>query len=102
MSNMAKVNLRPLDDRVVVKQGEAEERTAGGIVLPDTAKEKPQRGSVVAVGPGKLLDSGNRGALSVKVGDEVFYAKYAGSDVEVNGDKYVILRESDVLAVIEK
>ncbi|GMV98843.1 MAG: 10 kDa chaperonin [Phycisphaerae bacterium] len=99
---MAKVNLRPLDDRVVVKQGEAEERTAGGIVLPDTAKEKPQRGSVVAVGPGKLLDSGNRGALSVKVGDEVFYAKYAGSDVEVNGDKYVILRESDVLAVIEK
>ncbi len=99
---MAKLNLKPLDDRVVVKQGEAEERTAGGIVLPDTAKEKPQRGSVVAVGPGKLLDSGQRGALSVKVGDEVFYAKYAGSDVEVNGEKYVILRESDVLAVIEK
>ncbi|HOB75216.1 MAG TPA: co-chaperone GroES [Phycisphaerae bacterium] len=99
---MAKLNLRPLDDRVVVKQGEAEERTAGGIVLPDTAKEKPQRGTVVAAGPGKLLDSGNRGALSVKVGDEVFYAKYAGSDVEVDGEKYVILRESDVLAVIEK
>lgn len=99
---MAKLNLKPLDDRVVVKQSEAEERTAGGIVLPDTAKEKPQRGSVVAAGPGKLLDSGNRGALSVKVGDEVFYAKYSGSDVEVNGDKYVILRESDVLAVIEK
>lgn len=99
---MAKLNLKPLDDRVVVKQSEAEERTAGGIVLPDTAKEKPQRGSVVAVGPGKLLDSGERGKLSVKSGDEVFYAKYAGSDVEVNGEKYVILRESDVLAVIEK
>ena len=99
---MAKLNLKPLDDRVVVKQSEAEERTAGGIVLPDTAKEKPQRGSVVAVGPGKLLDSGARGALSIKVGDEVFYAKYAGSDVEVNTEKYVILREADVLAVIEK
>jgi chaperonin GroES len=99
---MAKINLKPLDDRVVVKQGEAEERTAGGIVLPDTAKEKPQRGSVVAAGPGKLLDSGKRGALSVKVGDEVFYAKYAGSDVEVNGEKFVILRETDILAVIEK
>ncbi len=99
---MAKLNLKPLDDRVVVKQGEAEERTAGGIVLPDTAKEKPQRGNVVAVGPGKMLDSGNRGTLSVKVGDEVFYAKYSGSDVEVNGDKYVILRENDILAVIEK
>jgi chaperonin GroES len=99
---MAKLNLKPLDDRVVVKQSEAEERTAGGIVLPDTAKEKPQRGSVVATGPGKLLDSGKRGALSVKVGDEVFYAKYSGSDVEVGTDKYVILRETDILAVIEK
>lgn len=99
---MAKLNLKPLDDRLVVKQSEAEETTAGGIVLPDTAKEKPQRGGVVAVGPGKLLDSGERGKLSVKPGDEVFYAKYAGSDVEVNGEKYVILRESDVLAIIEK
>lgn len=99
---MAKLNLRPLDDRVVVKQGEAEERTAGGIVLPDTAKEKPQRGTVVATGPGKLLDSGKRGDLSVRVGDEVFYAKYSGSDVEIGTDKYVILRETDILAVIEK
>jgi chaperonin GroES len=99
---MAKLNLKPLDDRVVVKQSEAEERTAGGIVLPDTAKEKPQRGNVVAVGPGKMLDSGKRGTLSIKVGDEVFYAKYSGSDVEVNNEKYVILRETDVLAVIEK
>jgi chaperonin GroES len=99
---MAKLNLKPLDDRVVVKQGAAEERTAGGIVLPDTAKEKPQRGTVVAAGPGKMLDSGKRGALSIKVGDEVFYAKYSGSDVEINNEKYVILRETDVLAVIEK
>jgi chaperonin GroES len=99
---MAKLNLKPLDDRVVVKQSEAEERTAGGIVLPDTAKEKPQRGTVVAAGPGKMLDSGKRGALSIKVGDEVFYAKYSGSDVEIGTEKFVILRETDVLAVIEK
>lgn len=99
---MAKLNMRPLDDRIVVEQSQAEEKTAGGIVLPDTAKEKPQRGTVVAVGPGRLLDSGERGKPSVKVSDEVFYGKYAGSDVEVNGHKYVILKESDVLAIIEK
>jgi chaperonin GroES len=99
---MAKLNLKPLDDRVVVKQSEAEERTAGGIVLPDSAKEKPQRGTVMAAGPGKMLDSGKRGALSIKVGDEVFYAKYSGSDVEIGTEKFVILRETDVLAVIEK
>jgi chaperonin GroES len=95
---MAKVNLRPLDDRVVVKPLEAEETTAGGIVLPDSAREKPQRGKVVAVGPGKLLDSGNRGQLSVSVGDEVIFGKYGGSDVEVDGTDYKILRESDILA----
>jgi len=98
---MAKLKIKPLDDRMVVEQSEAEEKTAGGIVLPDTAKEKPQRGKVVATGPGKLLDSGERGQMSVKVGDEVFYGKYAGSDVEINGTKYVILRESDVLAIID-
>jgi chaperonin GroES len=98
---MAKVKIKPLDDRMVVEQSEAEEKTAGGIVLPDTAKEKPQRGKVVATGPGKLLDSGERGQMSVKVGDEVFYGKYAGSDVEIAGTKYVILRESDVLAIID-
>lgn len=96
-----KVNIKPLDDRILVEQSDAEETTAGGIVLPDTAKEKPQRGKVIATGPGRLLDSGERGGLSVKVGDEVFYGKYAGSEVEVNGDTYMILRESDVLAVIE-
>jgi chaperonin GroES len=94
--------IKPLDDRILVKQSEAEEVTAGGIVLPDTAKEKPQRGKVVSVGPGKLLDSGQRGEMALKKGDEVFYGKYAGTEVEMGGDEYVILRESDVLAVIEK
>ncbi len=99
---MAKLNVKPLDDRVLVQQSEAEEKTAGGIVLPDTAKEKPQRGKVLAVGPGKLMDSGKRGDMSVKAGDEVFYGKYAGSDVEVNGTKYVILKENDILAIVER
>ncbi|MEM1226126.1 MAG: co-chaperone GroES [Planctomycetota bacterium] len=94
------INLRPLDDRVVVQPEEAESTTAGGIVLPDSAKEKPQRGTVVAVGPGKLLDSGSRGELSVSVGDTVIYGKYGGSDIEVDGDEMKILRESDILAKI--
>jgi chaperonin GroES len=97
---MAKINLRPLDDRVVVQTLEAEERTAGGIVLPDNAREKPQRGKVVAVGPGKLLDSGSRGELSVAIGDEVIFGKYGGSDVEVEGEEYKILRETDILAKV--
>ena len=96
------MNLRPLDDRIVVKPMEAEEMTAGGIVLPDTAKEKPQRGTVVAVGPGKLLENGSRGELAVAIGDEVIYGKYSGSDIEVAGDEYKILRESDVLAKLVK
>jgi chaperonin GroES len=95
---MANVKLRPLDDRVVVEPQEAEERTAGGIVLPDTAKEKPQRGKVVSVGPGKLLDNGNRGELSVSVGDVVIYGKYSGTDIEVAGKDVKILREGDILA----
>jgi chaperonin GroES len=95
-----KINLRPLEDRVVVEPVEAEEVTAGGIVLPDTAKEKPQRGTVLAVGPGKLLDSGQRGTLSVSVGDEVIYGKYAGTDIEIDGRDVKILRESDVLAKV--
>jgi chaperonin GroES len=96
------INLRPLDDRVVVAPKEADEVTAGGIVLPDTAKEKPQRGSVLAVGPGKLLDSGERGQLSVSVGDEVIYGKYSGSEVEVDGREVKILRETDILAKVVK
>jgi chaperonin GroES len=95
---MAKLNLRPLDDRVVVEPMEAEAVTSGGIVLPDSAQEKPQRGRVVAVGPGKLLDSGSRGALSVAVGDQVIFGKYGGSEVEVDGVEYKILREGDILA----
>lgn len=97
---MAKVSLRPLDDRVVVQPSEAEETTAGGIVLPDSAREKPQRGTVIAVGPGKLLDSGNRGELSVKIGDVVIYGRYGGSEVEVDGKEMKILRESDILAKV--
>ena len=92
----------PLDDRVLVKQSDAEEVSAGGIVLPDTAKEKPQRGKVVAVGPGKLLDSGKRGEMGLKKGDQVFYAKYAGTEVKIDAEDYVILRETDVLAVVQK
>ncbi len=96
------MKLRPLDDRIVIKQSEAEEKTAGGIILPDAAKEKPQIGTVVAIGPGKLLDDGTRARMSVKDKDEVIYAKYIGSDVEIDGDKYVILRESDVLGIVER
>jgi len=97
---MAKPKINPLDDRVVVEPMSAEETTAGGIVLPDSAQEKPQRGTVVAVGPGKLLDSGERGDLSVTVGDEVIFGKYGGSEIEVEGNEYKILRESDILAKV--
>ncbi len=97
---MAKLKIRPLDDRVVVEPAEAEERTAGGIVLPDMAKEKPQRGKVVAAGPGKLLDSGSRGKLSITVGDTVIFGKYGGSEIEIDGNEYKILHESDILAKV--
>ncbi|MEI7836615.1 MAG: co-chaperone GroES [Planctomycetota bacterium] len=93
--------VKPLEDRVLVKQCEAEEKTAGGIVLPDTAKEKPQIGEVIAVGPGKMLDSGTRSPVGVKKGDKVYYAKYAGTEVKIDTKNYVILRESDILAVAE-
>ncbi len=101
-SDKKKVSIKPLDDRVLIEQSEAEEKTAGGIVLPDTAKEKPQRGIVRATGPGKLLDSGERASMTVKVGDEVFYGKYAGTEVEVGGQKMQIMRENDILAIIDK
>lgn len=96
------MKLKPLDDRIVIKQSEAEEKTTGGIILPDTAKEKPQIGKIVATGPGKLLDNGKRSKMSVKKKDEVLYAKYSGSDVEIDREKYVILRESDILGIVEK
>lgn len=99
---MAKIKINPLEDRIVIEQHTAEEKTAGGIFLPENAKEKPQRGTVVAAGPGKMLDSGNRGKMSVRVGDEVLFAKYSGTEVEVSGTKYTVLKENDVLAVIEK
>ena len=96
------MKLVPLEDRVVVKPQEAESKTAGGIVLPDAAKEKPLMGKVISVGPGKMLDSGSRGAMSVKKNDVVLYGKYGGSDVEVDGVEYKILRESEILGVVEK
>jgi chaperonin GroES len=96
---MAKI--KPLDDRVVVERMEQEEKTAGGIFLPESAKEKPQQAKVVAVGPGKLLDSGERGKLSVKRGDIVVFAKYSGTEVEVDGKELLIMRESDLLAVLD-
>jgi chaperonin GroES len=96
------MKIRPLDDRVVVEPLEAEEKTAGGILLPDTAKQKPQRGRVVAVGPGKLLDSGKRSALAVTKGDEVIYGRYAGSDIQVERKEIKILREGDILAKVVK
>jgi chaperonin GroES len=99
---MAKTKIHPLEDRVVIQQIEAEEKTAGGIVLPDTAKEKPQRGKVLAVGPGKLLDSGERADIGVKVGDEVLFGKYSGTDIKLDGEEIKILRETDILAKIVK
>ena len=95
------MKLRPLQDRVIVKQSEAEEKTKSGIVLPDAAKEKPTRGKVIAVGPGKLDDKGKPMELGVRVGHSVYYGKYSGTDIEVDGEKFVILRESDVLGVLE-
>jgi chaperonin GroES len=96
------MKLKPLEDRIVVKPQEAEAVTAGGIVLPEAAKEKPLMGKVVAVGDGKLLDSGKRGTMSVKKGDVVLYGKYGGSDIEMDGVEYKILREDEVLGIIEK
>jgi len=93
--------IRPLDDRIVVQPLEAEEKTAGGILLPDTAKEKPQRGKVLAIGDGRTTDEGKKIALTVKVGDEVLYGKYAGTEIKWQGDELKILRENEVLAVFE-
>jgi chaperonin GroES len=103
-SSMAhtKLNLRPLGDRLVVEPTEKEERTASGIILPETAKEKPQEGTVLAAGPGRTDDDGKRIAMDVKVGDVVLYAKYAGTEVKINDKKLLILKESDILAIVEK
>jgi chaperonin GroES len=97
------VNIKPLGDRVVVKASEQEERTKSGIVLPDTAKEKPQQGKILAVGTGRILDSGERVPLEVKVGDRVIFSKYAGTEIklQLGGEEVLILREQDVLAIVE-
>jgi chaperonin GroES len=94
------MKIRPLHDRILVKRIEEEATTKGGIIIPDTAKEKPQEGRVVAVGSGKLLEDGNVRPLDVKTGDKVLFSKYAGSDVNLDGDEHIIIREEDVLAII--
>jgi chaperonin GroES len=99
---MGKMKLRPLGDRIVIEPLEAEEKTKGGIILPDTAKEKPQEGKVVAVGKGKTDESGKLIPMEVKVGDKVLYGKYAGTEITIEGKEYMILREEDVLAVVEE
>ena len=96
------MKLRPLDDRVVIKPLEAKAKTSGGIFLPDTAQEKPQIGKVIWVGPGKVQDDGKRAPVSVKKDDEVIYGKYMGNEVEIDREKYVIVRESDLLGIVEK
>ncbi len=95
------MKIEPLGDRIVVERLEAEEKTAGGIVLPETAKEKPKEGKIVAVGPGKILDSGERSKVQVKTGDRVIFASYAGTEVDVDGEEYLIMGEDDVLAVVK-
>jgi len=97
-----KMNLKPLGDRVLVKRHDAEERTAGGIVLPDTAKEKPQQGEVIAVGVGRTLDSGKKVPLTVKKGDRVLFTSYAGNEVKVEGEEFLLMREEDILALMKR
>jgi len=94
------MNVKPLADRVLVKPLDAEEKTAGGIIIPDNAKEKPQKGEVVAVGPGKIADSGEKVPMELKKGERILYGKYSGTEVKVDGSEYLIMKESDVLAVI--
>ncbi|MFZ1520258.1 MAG: co-chaperone GroES [Ignavibacteriaceae bacterium] len=96
------MKLKPLGDRVVVKPAAAEEKTAGGIILPDTVKEKPVEGTVVAVGPGKVTDDGKAIKMEVKVGDKVLYGKYSGTEVTINGEEYLIMRESDIFGILGK
>ncbi len=98
---MGKLKIRPLGDKVVVKRLEAESKTAGGIVLPDSAKEKPKRGTVQAIGDGRLLDSGQRSQLQVKAGNQVLFSSYSGTEIKVNGEELLIIDESDILAVVE-
>lgn len=93
--------VKPLGDRILVKPIEQEDEKIGGIIIPDTAKEKPQEGEIVAVGPGKMLESGERQAMSVKVGDKILYGKYSSTEIKYGGEEYLIMREDDILAVLE-
>ena len=102
MTTATKVTIKPLEDRIVVQANEAETTTASGIVIPDTAKEKPQEGTVIAVGPGRVDDNGNRVPIDVKVGDTVLFSKYGGTEVKYGSDEYLVLSARDVLAIIEK
>jgi chaperonin GroES len=97
---MAKLKIHPLADRVVVQPAEAEEKTKGGIILPDTAKEKPVEGTIVATGPGKVADNGELVKMTVKVGDKVLYGKYSGTEITIDGEEYLIMRESDIFAIV--
>ena len=96
-----KVNLQPLGDRIVVKRDESEEKTEGGIYLPDSAKDKPTRGTIISVGDGRLLDDGTRGPMQVAVGDQVLFTSYAGENIQIGEEEYLLMSESDVLAVLE-
>jgi chaperonin GroES len=102
MATLQKVKITPLEDRIVVQANEAEQTTASGLVIPDTAKEKPQEGTVIAVGPGRISDQGERIKLDVKEGDIVVYSKYGGTEIKMGGDEYLILSARDVLAIVEK
>jgi chaperonin GroES len=95
------MNIKPLNDRLIVKRVKEEQKTAGGIIIPDTAKEKPQEGQVVAVGPGRLDDKGERIPMAVKEGDRVLFSKYAGSEIKIEGEEHVFMREDDVLGILE-
>lgn len=96
-----KIKIRPLHDRVIVKRLEEKEKTKGGIIIPDTAREKPMEGKVIAVGPGKVLESGTKVSMNVKKGDRILFGKYAGSEIEIEGEEHLIMREDDILGIIE-
>lgn len=98
---MSKLNIKPLDDRIVVKRADSSEKTAGGIILPESSQDKPQRGTILAVGPGKQLDNGERAGLDVKVGDEVYFGKYGGTEMKVDNEDVIIMKESDILAIVK-
>lgn len=98
---MASVNVKPLHDRVLVQRVEEEEKTAGGIIIPETAKEKPQEGKIVATGDGRIMENGNVAPLAVKTGDKVLFGKYSGTEIKVGGEDYLIMREEDILGIIQ-